>query len=203
MFNKHTNIIELLKHVKNRRQKEANNRSKAQKEANRLKTLNNVKNSNLNVLGLERRARAIERKVASYQMEFPSSFATYPNMVKWLLDQRAKESKERENKIKSIENYKQRERNHLTSNEQRIFNLIIGNKKPRNASINPKWYSNYKNGNIGSYAHQREPLRGTNLINYKITVAKRLHANPNEPQKIETSRETFNRLFPGMPSYYS
>jgi hypothetical protein len=196
-FNKHTNIIGLLKHVKNRRQKAAINRSKA----NKLKTLNNVNSNNLKALVLERRARAIESRVLSYQNKFPSNFATYPNMVQWLLDQRAKEKKERENKIKSNENYKKQKRNLLTPNEQRIFNLIIGNTKPRNASINKKWYSNYEYGYHGTPGYQREPLTGKELINYKIEVAKRLHANPNEPKKNETSRETFNRLFPGMPSY--
>jgi hypothetical protein len=194
-FNTYTKIIELLKQVKNRRQK-------AQKSANKLKTLNNVKQNNLNALALQRDARAIEKRVSS-KMEFPSTFATYPNMVQWLLDQRAKELKERENKIKNLENYKQRERSKLNTNdERRIFNLIIGNTKPRNASINEKWYSNYKNGYEGSRGYQVEPLRGKELINYKIKVAKRLHANSKEPKKNETSREIFNRLFPGMPSYY-
>jgi hypothetical protein len=173
------NIINTLRRVKQKRQNERNNREKQQKAANRLKTLNNVENSNLQELGLVRRPKDIERRVASYQNRVPSRFATYPNMVQYLLYMKRKQEQERKNKLQNLINYKQQKRNSLTPNQQRIFNLIIGNTKPRNASIKSKWYSNYKNGYEGSYAHQMEPLRGKELINYKINVARRLHANPN------------------------
>jgi len=44
----------------------------------------------------------------------------------------------------------------------------------RNNTINQKWSSPYKNGNRGSYQHQANPLEGTQLINYRIEVAKKL-----------------------------
>jgi hypothetical protein len=162
-FTKHINIIGLLKHVKNRRQK-------AQKSENRLKTLNNVKNSNLKALGLERHARAIELKVMDYHNRYPTSFATYPDMVNWLLEQKAKKEQKRKNENNSIEN----EKSELTSNERAIFNAITSGNPNINRTIDPKWYSNYRNGYQGSHARQSEPLRGTNLINYRITVAKKL-----------------------------